>query len=48
MLDNPEYNYILTEKFDLERLQTFMSSLCVYITISLILVYLEVITNIQC
>ena len=46
MLANPEYNNISIDNYYQEIFQTFMLALCVFITHSLTLVYLEVRANI--
>ena len=48
MLANPRYNHISVDNYNREILQKLMLSLCVYVTHSLTLVYMEVIFNIQC
>ena len=48
ILDNTEQNNIPTENNDQEIFQKFMQALCVYVTCSLTLAYLEVIPNIKC
>ena len=48
MLSKPDYKNISIDKYYQVILQTFMLSLCVFVTRSLILVYLKVISNIQC
>ena len=47
MLDYPKYNKSLIEKHQQEILQTFVLELCVFITHSLNIVYIEVTDNIQ-
>ena len=46
VLANPDFNNLPIEKYKREMLQTFMSKICLFVTISLTLIYLEVIANI--
>ena len=48
MLDNPDYNNISIENYKWEIFTTFILELHVYVTSFLIIVYQEVIVNIQC
>ena len=47
MLGNTEYSNISIHSCRQEILQTYMLALCAFVTSSLILVYLKVITNIK-
>ena len=47
MLDNPDYINISSDNHKWEKKLKFMLELCVYVIISLTLVNLEVIANIQ-
>ena len=48
MLSNPDYNNIYIYNYYRVILQMFMLALCVFVTGSLTLLYMEVIANIQC
>ena len=48
MLYNHDYNNISIDSYKREIFQTIMLALCVSVTSSLTLVYLEVIAKIQC
>ena len=48
MLTNPDYNKISIDNYKQEIFLEFMLALYLYVTTSLIMLYLEVISNIQC